>query len=212
MTNFGIMLRLITVGMPTFLTACGTSWFAEPKTNPVIEDRLGIFNSGPVATLATTPERRIVLVNVDDRATNTRYGQFCAEPPSDVAESVAGTFQAALKAEANIQSKKTGKIDSNLSQSIATAIQQLGQRSQGIMLLRDNGYRLCEMYLNGAIGPEEYFSEMHLLRTDVKSLIEAELALTKGRIGAFQAVSLQAPNIQKQETNKPDSNDNINRD
>ena len=45
------------------LAACGLSWIAEPKTNPVIEDRVGhpLFGQ-PMGTLATTAERRIVLV------------------------------------------------------------------------------------------------------------------------------------------------------
>ena len=61
------------------------------------------------------------------------------------------------------------------------------------------------MYLNGAIDNKEYFSEMHLLRADVKSLIEKELELTKGRIGAFQLNSLQAPNISQDEENNLES-------
>ena len=62
---FAYGIRLSVMGVTLLLSACGTSWFAQRKSNSVIEDTLGIFNGGPIATLATTPERRIVLVNVD---------------------------------------------------------------------------------------------------------------------------------------------------
>ena len=44
-----------------FFFGCGHSFFAEPKTNPVIEDKVGISGKEVLGTLATTAERRTVM-------------------------------------------------------------------------------------------------------------------------------------------------------
>lgn len=58
--------------LASLLAGCGTSFFAEPKTNPVIEDTVGrtLFGGGgakPLATLATTAERRVVWATLKRR-------------------------------------------------------------------------------------------------------------------------------------------------
>ena len=54
-------IRLLTLtAFALGLSGCGLSAFVEPKANPVIEDKVG----GLVGTLATTAERRIVLVPI----------------------------------------------------------------------------------------------------------------------------------------------------
>ena len=63
------------------VSGCGLSIVAEPKTNPVLEDRVGRARRQPIATLATTAERRVVLVDI--REGSAGFGRFCAEPPPD---------------------------------------------------------------------------------------------------------------------------------
>ena len=77
------------------LSACGLNWIAEPKTNPVIEDRIGIHGQQPVGTLATTTERRIVLVKIAPK--DPKLGRSCAEPPPDAAENIANSLVLAVE-------------------------------------------------------------------------------------------------------------------
>jgi len=82
------------------LSACGTTWFANPATNPVIEDRVGLWGQEVVGTLAVKADRRIIVVKMDPES------QFCAEPPPDVAENI--TKELALALEAQIKEPQSG--------------------------------------------------------------------------------------------------------
>jgi hypothetical protein len=44
----------------------GCVFVASRKENPVIEDRIGLWGDEPLGTLATTAERRIALVRLND--------------------------------------------------------------------------------------------------------------------------------------------------
>ncbi len=63
------MTFLLLPFIAALLSGCGLSWLVDPATNPVIQD-----NIGEVGTLATTAERRIVLVSIG----GVSKGKFCA--------------------------------------------------------------------------------------------------------------------------------------
>jgi hypothetical protein len=137
------------------ISGCGLSWFTPPMKQPIIEDKLG---STGFRTLATTPERRIVIFTKDER-------KFCAEPSADVTNNLTSAFAAALEgSDGTIEAKAT------ISKAFASTAKQLFQRSQGVQLYRDGMYSLCQSFLNGVINA----GELKQMQTD---LLEKSSAL-----------------------------------
>jgi hypothetical protein len=147
------LMKVFLVVFPLMIfPACGTTWFANPATNPVIEDKVGQWREEPVGTLAVTADRRIVVVKLDDQA------KFCAEPPPDVAENITEQLSLALKAQVKEQGGEF-KFDDQLTKKI----QALISRTQGVDIYRTGMYDICQLYLNGAIsgdGVKELSSEL----------------------------------------------------
>ena len=186
---------LMPVAAGSFLVSgCGLQWVISPKENPVLEDsvRGGEGDAArAVATLATTPERRLTLVNVakDD----PHFANFCSEAPADAAESISSTFQAAV--EAKIEGGQGGTAE--VARTLANAIQALTERSQGLQLYRDATYRLCEAYLNDVIDEATYSQQLAALSKQTAELIKFELEANGGVIGRRPYPVLSAPAQQK---------------
>lgn len=153
---------------------------------PVIEDRISEhykFSSNEsrktVGILATTPERRMVLVKMPEEL-------FCAEPSPDAADNVSQAISAALEASVS------GKLDSakiGVANSVATSVRQLFMRSQGIQLFRDGNFMLCNAYLNGIIkDKEDYINQQNKLLAAAEALIKEEIKeLAKMKFDSFSA-------------------------
>ena len=88
-----------------------------------------------------------------------------------------------------------GEFDKTL----ATAVQSLTQRSQGITLFRDGSYNLCAMLLNDFITPQEYVERWDQLLIKSHELVKFELEKNTGKIGNAALPSLSAPEQQKLE-------------
>ncbi len=171
-----LSLSLLSMG----LSACGLSWFSEPKANPIIEDRVGHPGRQPVGTLATSAERRIVLVRIGED--DPKLGQFCAEPPPDAAENIANKLTLAVEATVRTpQAEGSGRLE--LAKQLVTSIQSLFHRSQGLQFYRDGMYSLCQSYLNGVISPADFVMRADKLLERSAELIGKELDLTKGLVG-----------------------------
>jgi hypothetical protein len=158
------MTRLIMAGVVLLLIQ-GCSIFTQPKANPVIEDRISDWGKEKIGVLATTPERRIVIVKMPGSA-------FCAEPPADAAENVSAALTAV--AEASAQGRVTD-AQLSIAQTLATSVKQLFQRSQGVQLYRDGTFMLCNAYLNGAITKEQFLQRHERLLEIVAPLIAQEI-------------------------------------
>jgi hypothetical protein len=178
-----LLLTLLILG-------CGHSFFAEPKNNPVIEDKIKIGLKEVLGTLATTAERRTVIVKLHNSNQGSDIGKFCAEPPPDVAENIVSQIGLLLEAQAKLTPpagepglEGKGKIDFN--KLLQTTIQALVKRSQGLQLYRDGMYSYCQSYLNGAFkNDDEYKDKLDELLWRAFQLIWLELHLTQGNISA----------------------------
>ena len=172
------------------LSGCGLQFFTKPKENPVISDNVSDKEGGEriFRVLSNTPERRMVVFNVDKKNKKERFGTFCSEAPADAAESISSTFQAALEASLT---KKKGSAEA--AKTLATAVQALAPRSQGVMLFRDAGYRYCEAYMNGLIDGYELVDKIDELLDVSRLLIETELKKNNGKIGYGPPVLLSSP-------------------
>jgi len=144
----------------------GCSIFTQPKANPVLEDRVhDWWGRSKVGILATTPERRVVIVKMPEN-------RFCAEPPADAADNVSAALTAV--AQASDQGRVTeGQL--GIAQALATSVKQLFQRSQGVQLYRDGTFMLCNAYLNGAITQDQFLKKHEKLLETVAPLIDKEI-------------------------------------
>ena len=185
-TRLTLLLLFAALG----LSGCGLQFFTPPKENPVISDNVSDNEGGAriYRVLSNTPERRMVVFNVDQKNKSKRFGTFCSEAPADAAESISSTFQAALEASLT---KKKGSAEA--AKTLATAVQALAPRSQGVMLFRDAGYRYCEAYMNGLINGDQLVGKIDKLLDVSSTLIETELKKNNGKIGYAPPALLSAP-------------------
>lgn len=142
------------------IPGCGAPWLVPPMDQPLIEDKIG--KSG-YRTLSTTPERRVVIFNENNR-------RFCAEPSPDVANDLSNAFAAALKG-----SEGTAEAKANISMAFASTAKQLFQRSQGVQLYRDGMYSLCQSHMNNGINGYELKQMQEELLERASALIEKEI-------------------------------------
>lgn len=155
--------------------------------NPVIEDGVTVYTryyendqwveqESRIGVLATTAQRRVVLVNPE--------GDMCAEPSPDAVDdlisSVTGTFN--LSGEGTAAEKEAAiQAAAEFASNVATSAQFLIERSQGVQLFRDGSFALCILHANGNIGEDTYAQELTDLREDAVSLIEIELPILAER-------------------------------
>lgn len=101
----------------------------------------------------TTDSRQRIVTNTEPRPTS-RPGLvhprqiICAEPSPDVAIAVANSFGAGL----SVLGYGSGAVSGSQAEGIA----QLAERTVTVQLLRDQMYRACESYANGAISATTY--------------------------------------------------------
>ncbi len=178
------------ISIVTLVSGCGAPWLVAPGSNPVIEDKVGIKDKEVLGTLATTANRRTVLVKLTSSKEKNDAGKFCAEPPPDVAENIVSQLKLLLEAEAKItppagKAGGEGKAKGDFEKLLNTTIQALGKRSQGLQLFRDGMYNYCQAYLNDAMNESEFQKQSSDLLTAATKLITKELELTDGNISTL---------------------------
>lgn len=99
------------------------------------------------------------------QAENARGRIVCAEPSPDALTVLA----ASAAAQVDIEGKGSGSLAAALSEAGGS----MGLRTQSIQLLRDELFRICEAYMNGAIGEIDY----RLMKRRVQSHVIALLAI-----------------------------------
>jgi len=147
MGKFMSLAALILV--PT-ISGCASYFTPRP---PIVEDRVGVWGSEKVATLATAPDYRVVYIRLAEDA------KLCAEAPADAAAQFGSTFAAALTSPTGGPTPLTAEAKLGL----AVAMKQLFTRSQGIQFFRDGVFALCNMYLNGVLDSAQYREEVSKL-------------------------------------------------
>lgn len=153
----------------------------SPKEDPVIQDHVGepilgfIGRSKSVSIFSMTPERRTVLVMFDRRSPATAV-KFCAEPPADVAENVASSLRGLAEAQIKAPAEK-GSLNAaaELSRTLSSSIVSLFYRSQGIQMLRDGLFSLCQAYINDAITKEQFNAKYDELVSKAFVLVSQEI-------------------------------------
>jgi hypothetical protein len=80
----------------------------------------------------------------------------CSEPPPDVAQNIVQTLGSSLSGLGQSGSGIEGNVAAQISRDLKGTAELLFQRSQGVQLLRDTMFRLCESFQNGVITSDEY--------------------------------------------------------
>lgn len=132
----------VVFGFVSAITACST----QPGT---------IFRTFDLedGNSVSTGSRQRIVTNTEPRPTS-RPGLvhprqiICAEPSPDVAIAVANSFGAGL----SVLGYGSGAVSGSQAEGIA----QLAERTVTVQLLRDQMYRACESYANGAISATTY--------------------------------------------------------
>lgn len=186
-----ILKTVVLVSCLALVTGCGTSMFVQPIKNPIIEDKVGyasfFSDKEQLGTLATTAQRRIVLVKLKGE----NIGKFCAEPSPDATDNLASTLSMILEAKLD---KPNGSVggEAGFESALATTVEKMGVRSQGVQFFRDGMYSLCQSFLNGAVNAEDFQEIHHKLMDLSASLIETELKYKDSLISA-PAAQIKAP-------------------
>lgn len=103
---------------------------------------------GPLKAITTQADVRSFYVKADK--TLPDFGRFVAEPPPDVFANLTESLSLLAKAS---ETKGLGAVELQMLSKITKEAARLGVRSQGVLYLRDAGYRLAEGYMNGAFLP-----------------------------------------------------------
>lgn len=131
-------------------------------------------------------DQRIILTKPRGESARTAT-VVCAEPNPDIAVGRNVTVNVTGKAGAGqAATPATGELQ--VGTAVTETLHEL-KRSNAIQVLRDIGYRVCEAYLNGAIGEEEYARVLHATGTVVTAFLAIDaLREFKDRPEAAQAI------------------------
>lgn len=170
------MFRIFNIAIAIFLllnTGCMKNLY------PIEREDLGTAMS-----LTLDGSKRSILVN-------KKNGRFCSEPPPDAIAQIAAKLTASLSApNAGVQASGTGNLDVN--------ILSLFQRSQGVQVLRDGMYRVCEAYLNEAIEAGDYRSQMVQLVSTLNYIVPVELCTKALLDGGLKSAPVMGKGIGEQ--------------
>jgi hypothetical protein len=187
------IIKFISIICVLILFIFGCSFLTPPKEKPVIQDQVGpLFKEKTTHVFSLTPERRTVIIAptkkplqhddgepiiLKDKDGNERLDKetvirFCAEPPPDVAESLADTFR--FLAEAQLE-KADVKVGTEFYKAFTSSAMSLFYRSQGIQLFRDGLFNLCQAQLNGLIKDQQYIKKYEDLLNKSSKLIKQEI-------------------------------------
>jgi hypothetical protein len=169
------------------LTGVMLSACAGASRPPLHEEYTGtsIFTRGAVlSSISTDASYRsayILLNSGADRGAagqkEQRYpGQFCPEPPPDVAQAVSAALTAALEATVTPPGGAlAGKGGIDVGNALVTSVAPLVKRTQGLQFFRDKLFYTCVAYLNGALAEDEYRQQLLSSAELASALIALEL-------------------------------------
>ncbi|WP_431064654.1 hypothetical protein [Methylotuvimicrobium sp.] len=187
------------LGLPFLMTGCAST-IESFYNRQVVEDQLMPDDTGAqeIGTLAVTAQRRLVVGNL-------KTGNFCSEPPQEVADSITTAIATALKA--NISADKTANAE--LASNFARHVNQLYKRAHTVQLFRDASYHLCVNSVNSANGDNGSYESY---RADITSMVTNILPYLEKEVEAYyevEKVRAENPPSVSQETIICDSSSSL---
>ena len=98
----------------------------------------------------------------------------CSEPPPDVAQNLAQSLSSSLEALGKKGGDLEASVAAKVSSDLKTAAELIFQRSQGIQLLRDTMFRLCEALQNEVLARDDYREMIQTLISTANFIIPFE--------------------------------------
>lgn len=182
MSTKSLAARACALAALALLSGCGSTIFAERKTDPVIEEFVGPwgpFSGGQtvakLGALGMTPERRLTIFNYENQT-------YCSEPSPDVAENLAFASRLGIEGQATgPEGQGSASGQAGISRALLTQAQPFFARSQGVQLFRDASFQYCQLYMNGAFGtPESDAARAEVVRKiDAIALVAERLILAE---------------------------------
>ena len=171
------MKRLIATTTAVMMSGC--SLLTPPKAQPIVEDH----SSSPrnwrggvkYGVYTTSAERREVLIKYFKLEDGQWHSTMCAEPSPDVAEAITSSLTGSLTASAQATDAEKAQATIAATQALATSINSLFKRSQGVQFFRDGAFALCTAYLNGWMTTTDYSKAYESLLTASTGLIALEM-------------------------------------
>lgn len=163
---------LVLLGLSIGLAGCGSSTIHTTS------------NLGDVNLLSVDAKQRVIIQGKRNGKT-----VICAEPSPDALVARAAVLSASGSfSGANGGSNGSASGGFGSQESAAT----ISHRTQSIQVFRDGYFRLCEAYLNGAIGPEQYEAVV----TNLDTFINIAIAIDgMGNAAAAPGVGIGTGNI-----------------
>lgn len=161
-----VVFGLIAFGIFFFGTNIETGSFSINPSRNVVK-----ISENALLVKQDISERSTVLVARND---GQSLYSVCSEPPPDGAQEIAKQLGASLNAEGSVDEEQTGKLSAEAISNLKTATQSLFDRSQGIQLLRDTMFRICEAFQNGVIDERDYSKLMTQLISTANFIIPFE--------------------------------------
>ncbi|WP_370322883.1 hypothetical protein [Oricola sp.] len=144
-----VAILIVIVAAIVFGKNLETEWFTvNPRTDVVS------VNTSAQLIKQDASERAIILIGRNAGDKLPAYSS-CAEPPPDALQDIARSISASFDAMGKLQGEEV-KAAMEAADDLKTASKSLFERSQGIQLLRDTMFRLCEAFQNGVVDPDTY--------------------------------------------------------
>lgn len=157
-----LRLVLLSLMLPA-LSGCA-SVFSTYFNREIQENEIDpMKKSGTQASvMGMTATRRGIVVrstSPEERAQGRPYMLFCAEPPPDVAQSIASALELKLA--------RTDVGEASISDTYKTMIENISTRTPLSETYRTAVYSICQLHLNGAISNAEAHELFKQVTTDV---------------------------------------------
>lgn len=168
----------------------GFSETTKRDENPVIVDYVdeNFLKPDPeYSVIGTVATHRTILIRMNmpdeilDEDDKRKIGDFCAEPPPDVALSYSSQSATGLGGNVGLTEPKSqisldAAVQTALARSFSSAIAPLVNHSKGLSIYRSHAFVLCNSYMNGWMDKEAYSAKLDEALNKAVSLIEMEIA------------------------------------
>lgn len=177
------------IGVLAIIAGLAVSGCSETYWTSNVRESMSLNTSSAIATNADvrlvhrfrgqeTVVRRTPAGNVTETVPRE---YLCAEPSPDVARAVQAALSGSASAAGSGAPSGAGtaieaQIAAQWNASRSESLAQLTKRIPTIQLLRDNLYRACEAYANGAIGPDMYAAMLSRFDRMMITMLMGEMA------------------------------------
>jgi len=185
----------------------------SPQEYPVIEESSGgLLAPNGVGIIATDATRRVVVIN-------KKAHTFCSEPAPDATNNLISAVESAISADTSVEglsikergevAKLSAEAKANLARNLNSTVNQTFKPTQGLKVLRDGWFAICQAQVNGMITEDEFLKQFNELLGKIFGdteqgaigLIDAEFnyQIELAKINAVANETLAKAELKKQE-------------